>query len=172
MSALSIYGIGLLGVFVLTLVAAFRDFRAYIIPNWISAAIAALFFITALATWIMGAPQVSIVLHVLISALVGLTLLVLFAGGHLGGGDVKLLTAISLWAGPGHIVPLLLVTTLAGGVLALVIMLVNRINRSVLTNAGPSNETTNFRTDLPYGIAIMVGMLWLTAKTLPWLFGL
>ena len=40
-----------------------------------------------------------------------------FAAGALGGGDVKLLAAASLFAGPGLISDFLLVTALAGGVL-------------------------------------------------------
>ena len=45
-----------------------------------------------------------------------------FAAGALGGGDVKLLAAASLFAGPGLISDFLLVTALAGGVLGLAVL--------------------------------------------------
>ena len=44
---------------------------------------------------------------------------VLFARQLIGGGDVKLIAAVSLWAGPEHLALFALVTSLAGGVLAL-----------------------------------------------------
>ena len=44
----------------------------------------------------------------------------LFARELIGGGDVKLLAALSLWAGPEQFVWFMLVTTLAGGVLSLI----------------------------------------------------
>ena len=43
----------------------------------------------------------------------------LFARELIGGGDVKLLAALSLWAGPEHFVSFMLVTALAGGALSL-----------------------------------------------------
>ena len=44
-----------------------------------------------------------------------------FAAGALGGGDVKLLAAASLFAGPGLISDFLLVTALTGGVLGVAV---------------------------------------------------
>ena len=57
----------------------------------------------------------------------GIALLALCVGiavwqlGWLGGGDVKLIAALSLWAGPSHLAGLLLAIALGGGVLALAI---------------------------------------------------
>ncbi len=44
---------------------------------------------------------------------------VLFAGGLIGGGDVKLLAVTGLWVGPAETSALLLLTALAGGALSL-----------------------------------------------------
>jgi Flp pilus assembly protein protease CpaA len=44
---------------------------------------------------------------------------VLFARQLIGGGDVKLIAAVSLWAGLDHLMLFALVTSLAGGGLAL-----------------------------------------------------
>jgi prepilin peptidase CpaA len=46
----------------------------------------------------------------------------LWGKGWLGGGDVKLLAAVGLWAGPTHVLQFLLVTGLAGGVLGLLML--------------------------------------------------
>ena len=48
---------------------------------------------------------------------------VLFARGWLGGGDVKLLTAATLWAGPAGTPALLVLTGVLGGVLALFLLM-------------------------------------------------
>ena len=55
-----------------------------------------------------------------IAAVVFLIGLGLFAGDLIGGGDVKLIAALSLWAGPEHFVWFMLVTTLTGGALSLI----------------------------------------------------
>jgi prepilin peptidase CpaA len=47
----------------------------------------------------------------------------LFARGYLGGGDVKLLSAAALWAGPAGLPTLLLLTAVFGGALALFLLL-------------------------------------------------
>ena len=46
----------------------------------------------------------------------------LFSRGLIGGGDVKLLTAATLWAGPGLTPALLIVTALLGGLLTLALL--------------------------------------------------
>lgn len=70
----------------------------------------------------------------------------LFAAGALGGGDVKLLAAASLWLGLAHIPAFLMATALAGGVLALAKLVERRIGVG-----GPGTES------LPYGLAIALG---------------
>ena len=45
----------------------------------------------------------------------------LFARGWLGGGDVKLLSAATLWAGAPQTLGLLVVTGILGGALALIL---------------------------------------------------
>lgn len=47
---------------------------------------------------------------------------VLFGFRLIGGGDVKLMAAISLWAGAGGVLGFLVTTTLAGGVIAVLMM--------------------------------------------------
>src|SRR6266568_2951093 len=80
----------------LLLVACWTDISSLRIPNWVSAGIVGLFPLFAI-----GLPLTEILQHVLVSFVVLVGGLGLFAWGKLGGGDVKLLTAISLWVGWG-----------------------------------------------------------------------
>ena len=45
----------------------------------------------------------------------------------MGGGDVKLLTAISMWIGPLHILPYLAAVAVLGGLLAAFVLCAKRI---------------------------------------------
>jgi prepilin peptidase CpaA len=114
-----------LQVFALTLfavvmaIAAFEDFRRLIIPNLLP--------ILLCATWpvyFAAAPSLSGALAAVGCALaVFLVGAVLFARGYLGGGDVKLLSAAALWAGPAGVPTLLLLTAVLGGALALFLLM-------------------------------------------------
>ena len=88
----------LLTVFgVLMAAAAFEDFRRLTIPNLVPAALCLLWPAYAFAT----APSLY---DALTAAGCGVAVFlvgaVMFARGWLGGGDVKLLAAVTLWAGP------------------------------------------------------------------------
>ena len=95
-----------------------------------------------------------------------------FSLGWLGGGDVKLLAACACVFGLGRLMPLLLYTALSGGVLALIIALVTRQLGTVVGGAaraaagvfgrGAPSPVPSARTRLPYAIAILVGVAWLT----------
>jgi prepilin peptidase CpaA len=78
---------------------------------------------------------------------------VLFHLNLIGGGDVKLLAAGALWLGAASVTPFLVVTTLAGGALALVFLLWGAVAR-LPVEARPS---------LPYGVAIAAGGILVTA---------
>ena len=80
------------------LVAAFTDIRRRQIDNWLNAAIAAsaplFWWASGLALW----PDVAWQLGVAAITFAGLA--VLFAIRAMGGGDVKLLTALAPWIQP------------------------------------------------------------------------
>src|SRR5215475_1441961 len=99
------------GFSVLMAIAAFEDFRRFVIPNLLTAAICLLwqFYFAAnpslsTALWSLGCAGAVFVVGA-----------VLFARGYLGGGDVKLLSAAALWAGPGGTPGLLFLTGILGG---------------------------------------------------------
>jgi len=85
-----------------------------------------------------------------------------FAVGGLGGGDVKLLAAVSLFAGPPRLLDFLAVTAIVGGVLGLAILAGAPIGRPAMAEGG--SLRTRLRSGLPYGPAIAAGGLWLVAS--------
>lgn len=104
---------------VVMVIAAFEDFRRLVIPNLLPIVLCAgwpIYF--AAAPSLFGA--LSAIGCALAVFLVGA---VLFARGYLGGGDVKLLSAATLWAGPAGTPALLILTSVLGGTLALFLLL-------------------------------------------------
>ena len=81
-----------------------------------------------------------------------------FAARILGGGDVKLLAAIGLFAGPAGTLDLLLVTALTGGVLGIAVLAGAPIGPA----SNPGEATLHRK--LPYGPAIAVGGLWVATR--------
>jgi prepilin peptidase CpaA len=72
----------------------------------------------------------------------------LFAIRAMGGGDVKLLTALALWIEPWGFVKLIIVMSLLGGVLTLVLGAFHVMRRR------------RDRLAIPYGLAIASAGLW------------
>lgn len=96
----------------------------------------------------------------------------MFARGWMGGGDVKLLAALALWAGPTHFPALIVMTSIAGGVLAVISLLPGRaatlswlaLNLRIALNLPQAPLTPSGRRTIPYGIAIAVGGLHLCGQ--------
>jgi prepilin peptidase CpaA len=82
----------------------------------------------------------------------------MFSRGYLGGGDVKLLAVATLWAGPGGTLPLLLLTGVLGGMLALFLLMPPVAQLATLARAKFGFADTAIKdvaaTPVPYGIAI------------------
>ena len=128
------------------LVAAVTDLRSRHIGNWLNGAIALaaplFWWASGLSLW----PDVALQLGVALAAFA--VLAGLFALRAMGGGDVKLLTALALWIAPMLFLKLLVVMALVGGVLTLVFGAwhVMRKRREKLA--------------IPYGVAIALAGLW------------
>ena len=117
-------------VVALVALASITDVRTRRIPNVLTfgATIAALLFhvstggtsglTTSVGGWMLGAALFFPV----------------FALRGMGAGDVKLLAAVGAWLGPLPVVWVALVTTIAGGAIALVVSLVHGYLRTALTN--------------------------------------
>jgi prepilin peptidase CpaA len=102
----------------------------------------------------------------------GLIFLLFHLAGGMGGGDVKLITAVGCYAGLSLIGPLLILTSLAGGVMAVGLALYHRRLKETLVNMcvlavhhgtvglapHPEFDIGNGQTlRLPYALAIAVG---------------
>ena len=138
---------GLLAALAIALVvAAFTDLKSRRIANWLNAAIAigAPFFWIAsgLSFW----PEIAAQIGIAVATFAVLS--VLFALKAMGGGDVKLLTALALWISPALYLKLIIMMALLGGVLTLVFGGWNVMRRQ-------KNRLT-----IPYGVAISAAGLW------------
>lgn len=154
--------------------AAVSDLRTYLIPNRICLAIAALYPIYWLAGYFGGTP-VDWSDGVLAAALIFAIGFALFSLGAVGGGDVKLFSAVALWAGLGWLLPLAIVVGAAGGILSLGIIgaktvMLMRLPADVRAAAYPIGPHHIFRailkTPAPYGAAIAVGGLFIIYRLL------
>jgi prepilin peptidase CpaA len=130
--------------------AAICDVRAYRIPNEIPLGIALLFATAATAGLVE--PLTPHLESFAIAATVGI---VLFCLGVWGGGDAKLLAAVALFLEPRGLLAYALLVALAGGALALVVLLGHAIN-GLLCGAKPGERA---HLKLPYGVALAAGGL-------------
>ena len=142
----------------LTFAAAVSDILRYTIPNRICLAIVALYPAYAIAAlppadWLAAVAVASAGLAVGFG---------LFSLRLCGAGDAKLLAAALLWAGPNHALPLVVLTTLAGGAIAIFMYLQHRLVRfSKLTRLALNQaDSTIGQLQMPYGAAIGVAGLY------------
>jgi prepilin peptidase CpaA len=140
----------------LMLAAAIEDIRRLVIPNSLVLAL--------LALWPLGfatAAEPNLAAGLAAAACAGSVFVggaMAFARGLVGGGDVKLLSVAALWVGADGIAPLLAMTALLGGVLAIACLSPlggwlgawqRRFRNPVEAIAGPDIATA-----VPYGAAI------------------
>ncbi len=133
------------------IVAAISDIRTRRIANWLSLFIVALFVVAAITRTIAGVELMAALVWPLATGLfVFLVGLGAFAAGLMGGGDVKLLAAVALMAGPSFALPFVLYTAVFGGFIAAGMLVWQRLEK----------EPSPFLMKVPYGVAIMAGGLW------------
>ena len=128
------------------LVAAVTDLRSRHIGNWLNGGIALaaplFWWASGLALW----PDIALQLGVALATFA--VLAVLFALRAMGGGDVKLLTALALWIAPLPFLRLIIMMALLGGVLTLVLGAWHIMRRQ------------REKLAIPYGVAIALSGLW------------
>lgn len=154
--------ISLAGFAACLLWAVWSDIRTRRIPNVVSLAVALLWVLFAVAggqgaDWWAGLAVGAAIFAVGLGA---------FACGWFGGGDVKLMAAIGLWAGSAYVLDFILITGLVGGVLALITLAARKIAIPYVTTnalfAAPQTGAGAAQSDgLPYGLAIAGGGLWI-----------
>jgi prepilin peptidase CpaA len=153
--ALQLQSAALIGFAALMIIAAFEDLRRLVIPNALPLSLCVLWPLYIAPT----ASLIGAVSAVGCAALVFVAGALCFSRGFLGGGDVKLLTAATLWAGPAQTPSLLVLTGVLGGALALVLLVPPCAHLATLARVklGPETDLPSGRrlaTPVPYGIAI------------------
>jgi prepilin peptidase CpaA len=145
------FTLALLGLLAATLIwIAVIDVRTYTIADSLNLAIA---LAAPLYWWSVGLPLWP---DAAIRVGVGVAVFFLFAGAFymnvMGGGDVKLAGALALWFTPYETLTLIVVMSIAGGVLTLIVVGLHNLHKK------------NGRPEVPYGVAIAVGGMWLLAQ--------
>ena len=145
------FTLALLGLLAAMLVwIAVVDVRTYTISDRLNAAIALLAPVYWLSAGVPLWPDAAIRVGV------GVLVFTLFAGAFylnaMGGGDVKLAGALALWFTPYETLTLIVIMSIAGGLLTLVVLAGHRLLRK------------EGRPEVPYGVAIALGGMWLLAQ--------
>lgn len=131
-------------------VAAVIDVRTFTISNRLNAAVAA----GAPLYWMSIAlnPWPGMAIQLAAGSIVFVLLAGAFYAGMMGGGDVKLASALALWFSPAGTVKFLVLMSVAGGVLTLGILGWHRAHGR------------EGRPEIPYGVAIAFGALAILAQ--------
>jgi prepilin peptidase CpaA len=158
------------GAVVVATAACVTDLRSARIPNALTV-FAAVVGLVAHATWPQGLGAATS----LGGAAAGLLVfLPFFALGGMGGGDVKLMTALGAWLGWPRILPAALTIAVVGGVVAVLVALSRGYLRQALRNIRGLLQlwwTTGMRPEptltlthdraprLPYAVPVLLGLL-------------
>jgi prepilin peptidase CpaA len=153
-----------LSIFVLPalmIFAAVSDCASLRIPNWLTGLTAVAFFPMA---WATGMPLAEMAWHLLAGSILFFAGYALFALRLFGGGDAKLMAAAGLWFGTSGSLNFLIMTAIAGGILALIVAAWSAFSLS--WEISGSERTLPLRQRLsqwapkvPYGIALAVGAI-------------
>ncbi|MCP3459211.1 prepilin peptidase [Bradyrhizobium sp. CCGUVB23] len=147
----------------LLLYVATIDVATRLIRNELCLALAALGIASQLASPMQLAESL------ISAAILFLLLFVIYRQGWMGGGDVKLLVALAVGLPLTGVVQLLAITALAGGVLALVHLMMRLLPYPRLAPAGSSLVRRVYVVErwrhlrnapLPYGVAIACAGIW------------
>ncbi len=163
MSLLASVNVAGLVLFAAALVwAAGSDLLRLRIPNWVVVTIAALYPIYVLSAARPVAWQGALVVAGLVFA-IGFAF---YSFRVLGGGDVKLLAAVALWAGPVQITSFMISTAIIGGLLAMVATTPLRLLLPYMAAATRVDLDVRqlVKLQIPYGVAIAAGGLIVAAR--------
>ena len=151
--------------------AALSDVRKYILSNRLCLSVVLLYPIFITSLYINGTPPTLgyIAYSVGIALVIFSVLVALFAYGYIGGGDVKLIPGVALWAGPNLAINFLLITTLCGGLVAILIISFQYLKKYLTKEKSSENinlsmskspQSKNEENIIPYGFGISTGGLY------------
>ncbi len=137
--------------------AAIGDFMTMRIPNWLNLSIFLLFFPAA---YLAGMPLDQFLIHIA-------TFIIVLAVGFLlsmtirfGGGDAKMMAALSIWFGGHDVSAFIAFSAIAGGLLAIFMKAWQLLRiEDAVWNDGRLKKVLFRDLDLPYGIAFATGAL-------------
>lgn len=150
-----------LAVLGLLMIAAWRDIATRTIPD----SIGLLIVVVGALSQIFERPSV-LAVSAATALLLFVTLLIAYSRGLLGGGDVKIMTALAIGLSPFNSYRFIIATALAGGILAIAYLVLSpRLRRpyrakpiSLLARvAAVEAWRIRRRGSLPYGVAIAAG---------------
>jgi len=168
-SSTLIHGVVIAVLAVLLIAAAMDDLREYRIPNHLVVGITVLY-----PAHVLTSPQpVPWMSALLFAGFVFAIGVAFFVGKMMGGGDVKLMGAVALWAAPEYLMTLFIVT-LAGALLMALVMAVRAVvsearaaqNYSLGATVANLRHVPILKMQIPYGVGIAAGGLYVAARIL------
>ncbi|MGE0408810.1 MAG: prepilin peptidase [Amphiplicatus sp.] len=140
--------------------AAICDARTYRIPNWISAALAGLFAVAAIAS---GAALWDFWPHLAVGAGAFAIGYLLYLFTNMGAGDAKLAAAVALWAGASGLYALVVALAVAMAILALGLVALRLLLGRLLKTA-PAMRILTRGAPAPLGVAISAAAIVASAR--------
>jgi prepilin peptidase CpaA len=144
------------------LAASWSDMTSMTIPNWISLVLMAGFFIASPFVWqgwsVFGT-------HLLVGLTFFVAGIAMFALGWMGGGDAKLMAATSLWWVWPDALLYVVYAALAGGVLALFLLLGRQFLPARILTTEWMHRLFKDEKRMPYGLALAFGALVVLPKS-------
>lgn len=134
----------------LLVIAAITDLKSRIISNRLNIAVAALAPLFWMATGLPLWP--GMILQLVLAGVIFSVFALMFALGMMGGGDVKLLSALALWLPIQPMMTLLIVMSILGGAVTAITVLHHKVGRRI------------GRPEIPYGVAIALAGLWVVGE--------
>lgn len=142
------------------LAVLYFDITRFIIPNWL---VGGLLLLYPLAVYLSPVPVDWKM------ALAGM--LIVFAVGYfvfamnwMGGGDIKLITVLSLWVGWEKLLPFVLGFALLGGVLSVSVLVIRKAVPFLVRRNDSLPRLFRHNEPVPYGIAIAAAFLWMMSQ--------
>lgn len=137
--------------------AALNDLFSMTIPNRITLFLLLSFIVVAPFS---GMDLQTFAMSIAAAAAVFFACFILFAANAMGGGDAKLLTAVTVWYGFNiSLIEFLLAVTFIGGVLTLGILLLRSRSQEILAIGIPIPDSLMVAKKIPYGIGIAIAGL-------------
>ena len=136
--------------------AAINDIRSFTITNKLNIVFAACFLVFFFPLG-LGLKGLGIHFGTAIAAFaVGF---ILFAIGAWGGGDAKLIAATAFWLGPNAMLGYAIYTALAGGILAVILLISRFLAKKYGLPKRPrwARQILRRRAQVPYGVALCIG---------------